>query len=663
MSSYRSAVSSLPTTINHSATPFYLICQFRVKPTDDPITAEAVSHMHNDGSAPTYIQALLTSTFQAQPVPPALQNAIDFTDIQYVSLSGDSPNYSVLFRTRITSITTADADYARFGSERYATLRSFLYDFVSERWHTKIDSLPDTLGVPKHQLEATHFMVPPLNSPHYIPYAFVSGVNPIAFGRNQVHLDLLTDSLHTSIKHKLDPQSKLCHLGYFRQTFGLKARSNYNFTKEHKADVYLVYFSNVADLAYLRPILFPTTTPQVHVKMLDVPVTMLPIPSRPSSAAQGRMKAYYNSVARIHQDVVTREGILNSIHTIITSCIRDPTSATTRDTLLRCKNIITFTVFISKTNILKTKLFLKVPLPQGEAEPLLRSWFNSKERALIFAQLTPTTNVANTTPDSILLNNVLKLCPTTISDYATSLGVSLPSPNFVAPTTPTTPNPSTDFFPAAPTPTAPILHDYVETTDPTPPPPPAVSDATDHLNTPSTTITTTTSTPSCSMHPPPPKPNLRPKNILKTPSLDPLIKKRPKPRSPSDDTLPVSAPAITTPLNDPVHDNWEDCASSSDEETRANQSDIPSDDDTDFSESIRLHQFEHTLTKSIPKPLRCYISKTRLTELAHHIYIADDTPTAILDSKNDLLCQVEDYELRHSRNNKKKHHKKKKNNE
>ena len=101
----------------YSATTLYLICQFRVKPTNDADTADAIATMHNNGVAPTFIKSLLSAILQSQPVPPTLQNAIDFEDVHFVSLSGDSPNYSVQFRAKIT-LQSAEVDFARFGSDR-----------------------------------------------------------------------------------------------------------------------------------------------------------------------------------------------------------------------------------------------------------------------------------------------------------------------------------------------------------------------------------------------------------------------------------------------------------------------------------------------------------------------------------------------------------------
>jgi len=621
MSSYRNAVSTLPSLPTHSATTLFLICQFRVQPDASTATAEAIVAIHNNGVAPTFIKSLLTATFQTQPVPPTLQNALDYSEVHFVSLSGDSPNYSIQFRTKISSSTTKAVDFARFGSDRYLTLNSFLYEFVFEKWHTKIDSLRDTLNTTKSILDSIYFLIPPLNSPHFCPLAFISGIPPKCAGRQQLHLDLLTDSFHHSVKHSFDGVSKLHFLGYFRQSFGIQARANYKFTKDHKADVYILFVSNATDMATLSPILFPNSvSPSSPLTILGVPVTMIPIPTRPSASDRSRLTSYYTSVARVVQDILTREGIMSSLPSIVTACIRDPTSASTRDTLLRNKNIVSYTMFYTKHKILCTRLFLKRPCPQSEAEPVIRSWFSSKERSDIFSIITPTTSVANITPDSIILNNVLKNCQSSLSHYATALGVTLPVPssNSIA-TTPTfgsiaspAPSPIITTYISSDPPSTPVSpagahidgltppDDPSDTTLPTQALPPQIPLAT----TPSTTATTTSS---LSM-PPPFKTNvtsLRPKNLLPLTTLEPptLPMKRPKPPSPpatQPPTVLASLKASFEPNNSNPPTTWEDGYESphhDDSSTTQNES----DDETNFDESIRMHEFETKLTKSVPK--------------------------------------------------------------
>jgi len=160
--------------------------------------------------------------------------------------------------------------------------------------------------------------------------------------------------------------------------------------------------------------------------------------------------------------------------------------------------------------------------------------------------------------------------------------------------------------------------------------------------------------------PPPYKSNatsLRPKTLLPLTTLEPpnLSLKRPKPPSPPSNQSPTELTSLKTSFasnNTNPPNTWEDGYESptppsdhDDSSTTRNDS----DDDTNFDESIRMHEFETKLTKSVPKKLRCYISKTRLAELVHHIYIADDINTSLAQSKNDLLCQVEEFENRHKR--------------
>jgi len=117
------------------------------------------------------------------------------------------------------------------------------------------------------------------------------------------------------------------------------------------------------------------------------------------------------------------------------------------------------------------------------------------------------------------------------------------------------------------------------------------------------------------------------------------------PTTQSPTTLAPTSKKTIAVSNDNPPDNWEDSYESDDGSTTLNES----DDDTDFDQSIRLHEFETKLTKSIPKKLRCYIHKPHLAELVNHIYISDNIETSIAESKNDLLCQVERAESRHQR--------------
>jgi len=160
-----------------------------------------------------------------------------------------------------------------------------------------------------------------------------------------------------------------------------------------------------------------------------------------------------------------------------------------------------------------------------------------------------------------------------------------------------------------------------------------------------------------------PKPNLKPKQLIPPYSKEPptLPLKRTNPPSPPTTQSPTTlAPPPTSTIADAnanPPDNWEDAYDSSNELPKANDNNgddasttlNESDDETDFEQSIRLHEFETKLTKAIPRPLRCYIRKPHLAELVHHIYISDNLDRAIAESKNDLLCQVERAEAKHKR--------------
>ena len=370
--SYRNVVSSIPSSITYCSNSTYIICQLRRTSKDDSPHASTITDMYENGSASSVIRSVLLETFKTQPVPSTLQHAIDIREIFFLSLQGSSPTYSVRFSVLPPNATSASSqaasNYAKNGSPQSVALREFLYSMVFERWHTKSTSIPSATNISQEVINAIFFLVPPLNYPSYLPVAYLSGLPPSLFGRKVTHTSLLVSSIHEAVKPHLDPtvNSKLFHLEYFKQAFGLQAKPAHLFLKDQEEEVYLVHMSNNADLSVLSNILYSSN----HIILtMGIPTTFFPIAPRPDSIATHRQNAtYYGAIDRILADIRQKRTMLASLPTMIVPFIKHPFAAPTRDILLKNTNVISYSVFHLHNQHQQTKLFLKRPLKK--AKPL-----------------------------------------------------------------------------------------------------------------------------------------------------------------------------------------------------------------------------------------------------------------------------------------------------
>jgi len=610
MSAYRHAVSNIPTSISHCADTIYIMCQFR-RPAnaspDDPISL-SISTLHGDGSAPALVKSMLLETFRTQPMPSALQNAIEIRDVTFVSMAGHSPTYAIKLSAKTPASFTPPIPFYKYGSDTYAVLKEYLHSLVYERWHVKTESLHSALNITKTLLEATFFIVPPLNYPLYKSIAYLSGIPPQVYGKRRSNIEMLLDSFHQSIKSNLDTASPLQHVGYFKESVGLQARTNFNFTQGAKADLYILFVSNHEALASLSPILFCSTASLSTPQMMGIPVTFFPIPTRPPSTELSRTASFYGAIEKIHQDITLRQDLIIAAPSFVTSCIRNPTSRETRDLLLQNKKIVSFAIVHTKTKHVQTKLILTEPLPVDNEEPTLRRWFRKAERKAIFADPNETRTPHSLPPDSILLNNVLRNTTVSLAAFASALGVPVPRP---------TP-PVTDHNNAKETPT------FARTTT-VPSPKPALTKLTSLSKKPqkSNSITPAallTQAPMVSPQPDPPPPNL------------PLLA-----------DFPESGSSLLSPRKDR---NWDSDSSHTEanlDGSPSSPSDADDEDEDDMypSQSVRIVNYEQDLVKALPRHLRSHVNPSLLAELAQHIYLAEDVPSALKDSKNDLLGQTE----------------------
>jgi len=608
---YRSMVSSIPSSITYCSNSIYLICQLRRTSTDTSAHAATITEMYENGSASTVIRSLILETFKTQPIPSTLQHAIDIREIFFLSLQGASPTYSVRFSALLPSSATSGTaqtgqTYAKNGSPQSTALREFLYSMVYERWHTKSDSIATTLDISQPVVNAAFFLVPPLNYPKYRPVAYLSGLPPSLFGRKVTHTSLLVSSIHEAVKKHLDPavNSKLFHLEYFKQAFGLKVKTAHLFRKDLTEEVYLVYMSNNSDLSVLSKILYSSD----HILLtMGLPTTFFPIAPRPDSNATPRQNAtYYGAIDRILEDIRMKRDMLTSLPSIIIPFVKHPFTPSTRNVLLNNANITSYSVFHLHNQHQQTKLFLKRPLKKTEAQSIIRSWFTSKERNQIFAPLSsPQSSLPPLPPDSIMLNSVIKQCPRYMKAFAAALGVPVPTPPIMIDTT------------SAP-PTTPVTTVTNE---------PNIQSPDQSAVSGSSTLPSTTDI----MSPP------KTRNILNPPR--PALKRRQAHHSPDHETIPPITQ--TTIPNTSVWGDDDDV----DDNSTATQINDPTDDDDEDHEgntySIRLTYYENQLVNHIPTTLRKYIDHNLLTSLTNSVYIASDTEEAIHSAKFDIRQQVD----------------------
>jgi len=597
---------SIPTSIAYVAENMYIMCQLRRRTTDDAALADEINKMHLDGSAPSFILALLTSTFASHPVPPSLQHRIEVKEVTFIALKGNSPTYSVRFNVTTPSplgtdsSTQAPSVYAKGGSPQYRALQEYIHDFVFNRWHVKTKSLPTTLSVSQDLLEKVFFVIPPVNHPHHKPIAFVSGLPPELFGKRYVHLDMLIRSLHTSIRPHLPSDSKLFHEIYFKQSFGLEARTKYAFTKDQRHDVYLAHVSNVADQAILTKIFQSPTI----LRIMGLPVSFLPIPVRSPDASNGRTATYYGSMSKIIHDITSKKDMLNKLPRTTLHSIRDPTSPLVRDVLLRNLNIITYAVIANpRTNSFSAKLILKRTLTNNEDESTIRSWFLKPDRKVVFTPAM-STNHLNMPPPATVLHNALQQCPKVMTAFADVLGLPVPS-TVLPPLSPHHQETNLDDS---------SVHSAVKDIVP---------------------VSKPTSAKKPSLLTPPPI-----LGILKnTPSpflLSPLGRtKRRASKSPeqSESSPDQNVDEITQELEAPSPTSDASSATDVNDDNDSHTSD-------ELENSIRISNFESQLMLSVSTKHRQYIDHTLLSELVHQIYTHDDHSAAMLTAQATLKKQV-----------------------
>ena len=618
---YAESISNLPASITYSADTIFVLCQLR-RGQDDSINNE-LARLHNDGSAPNFLETLITASFLARPTTSTLHSHLRIRDIKYESMRNLTPTYSISFGTLLKSDGN-EPTYARHGSPRFTELRAYINDFVFERWHTK-----DELDLETYQdvLKAIYFTLPPCNYPKHKPIAFVAGLPPQVFGRKTFHTQIIISHLHTLLKPLLPSASPLHNYCYFLQSFGLQVRRNYTFKEGLQEDVYVACVSNTADHRLLANILFPSSdnnNPQLPI--LNLPVTFIPLPTRPPKTAKVALSRYYQTITTIATTIRTQRTMLQTLPFITTPIFKDPAAATTCKLILDNENTITYAILHSIHNGIHTRIYVKNQnIIASKTDDTIRSWFNPSDHTKLFfpkaTQHPPQISRSPTMIDSIVQN-----LETSISLYAKAIGYQPPPTQA-----------SKEHNNASTT-----NHETNDSTN--------KSTTNEHMQTPVIPLIPTTKhnpiiiSPATSNNPP----NIPLITILDKPSLL-TPRKRQAARSPSpqsDTTSNASSPPspvikkepntnqmdaskATTPDPSPATD--EDTAPISSIETQ----DLPS------SYSIRIDGIATTLRNSLPSTKQPFIDDEEVTNKALTVYESTNHNDAILQAKKDLLLLAE----------------------
>jgi len=604
------------------------------------LTAYALNSLHCDGSAPEFIRTLVTLTFKTQPTPPSIHNKIDLRSIAFVGSTGSSPTYSLRFSTVLNVKPGQNTTYARHNTPPYTDLQTFLHSFVFEKWHTRS---PIDLNVPPSAIQSVQFLIPTVNHPVSKPIAYISGLPPQLFGKKYLHTSLLIDSLHSSVRPHLGA-SKLHHLAYFKQALGVQARNKYTLKQNHHEELYLLHVSNVQDQYQLSKILFSPQTHSKPITILGVPVAFLPIASRPPAHDTAAIKQYYTNLDQTIHDIRARKDVIYKIPYVTTDVFKDPLHADTRETILKNKHILTYTVVHAYNKPIQTRLFLKQPLPDSNQEGAIRSWFNKDERQAIFSPMT-TTSTASPLPSDKLLSNVLRTLPSSLDIFAKTLGFDVAAPTPATPSTlgdasissvdnATTAPPVPTFAPPPIiTQPQPFTNVHLEPLSNKRPPtsPASITSVETTENSPTSPPKTTNTQVSASSFQ---LPTTQPLGDLTTP--DPIS-------TPTQPNAPTKPPSSSIKPTLP-------CTTSSQDDSESDDDSLPLAREL----SVRILSYTESIRNAVPSELKAFIQSDILTNLAHFVYKSGDETHALLQAQSDLIAHARKAEKKYKKIFKKK---------
>jgi len=629
---YAESITSLPSSITYSSDALFVMCQLR-RGKNDSINNE-LARLHNDGSAPCFLETLITASFLARPTTSTLHSQLRIRQIKFETMKNNTPTYSVSFGL-LLEIAGQDPTYARHGTPSFQELQTYVYDFVFERWHTTDDLDLETY---REVLSAIYFTLPPCNHPNHKPIAFLAGLPPQVFGRKTFHTQIILSHLHTLLKPLLPGSSRLHNYCYFLQAFGLQVRRNYTFKEGLQEDVYVACVSNTSDHRLLANILFPSPNnehPQLPI--LNLPVTFIPLPTRPPKTARVALSRYYQTITSIATTIQTQRMMLESLPFITTPIFKHPESTTTCKLILDNPNTITYAILHSIQRGISTRIYItNRDIIKTNVDDTVRSWFNPSEHTKLFfhkaTQHPPQLNRSPTMIDSIVKN-----LEASISLYAKAIGVQTPStqannkhnntsnarnitPNIssAAPTQQRTTTTTTTTSPSTATPTIPQIP--MTNHHPT-----SVSPISTNQNPPQIPIITNTDTHIMQITPrkrrsiQSPTPPSETSSVT-SPHPSPTIKKEPV----SDITIPADPTSPDTTSNSPNGSS-----------TSAETQELPT------TYSIRIDGIATTLRHSLPSTKQPFIDDEEISDKAISVYEASNQTEAIQQAKNDLLLLAE----------------------
>ena len=625
---YAESITTLPSSIDYSPDTLFVLCQLR-RGRNDQVNND-LAKLHNDGSAPTFLETLLTATFLARPTTSTLHSQLRIRQIQYESMKNLTPTYYISFGFLLEDTDTG-LSYARYGTPSFTELQEYIHDFVFERRHTTINL---DLEMAHEVLTSIFFTIPPCNYPKHKPIAYIAGLPPQVFGRKTYHTQIIIRHLHTILKPLLPGSSLLHNFCYFIQAFGIQVRRNYTFKEGLQEDVYIACVSNTTAHRLLANILFPSQEnehPQLPI--LNLPVTFIPIPTRPHKSAKVALSRYYQTITTIATTIRTQRTMLETLPFVTTSIFKDPASSSTCKLILDNDNIITYTVLHSALKGINTRIYVKAQdIPETTTDDTVRSWFNLTDHTKLFFPKA-TKHPPQIIHSKDILQSIVRHLDSSISQYAKAIGYKhtklthadkepnnnkSPMPTHTHQTTSmqTTNNPvhlqsnntthTTPTIPQIPINTTPTQPTIVSPTR-NERKPPQIPLITDHDNKP-TSFT----------------PRKRP--AAKSPSPTSDTSSIPSP-TPPDNLNPPPEPTetttnTTTKLNDQLSTQ-----STSDDSTQS----LPN------TYSIRVDGIATTLRHSLPETKQPFIDDDEITEKALQVYESTNHTDAIHQAKIDLL--------------------------
>ena len=626
-SNFQEALTSIPLSIVHTSDMLYILCQLR-RGRDQEVNNHLAT-MHNDESIFSFIPTLITTAFQQHPSQPSISGGnLIIREIKFVSIKNHVPTYSIAFSTIIQRMNDKPLVYARQGTPKYTDMQEYIHDFVFEKWHTLLTA---NLEVPENVLKAITMVIPPCNFPKSKPIAFLSGLPPQVFGRKYFHAQFIQRHIHTLIKPLLPGNAAIHNYAYFQQAFGLQVRRNYKFTDKEQEEIYIAHMSNMEDFELISKIIFPSTTNAMPLlPTLNLPVSFIPIPIRPTSRGSANLTQHYKTLSAILSSIRNKHALFNKLKFITTHIFKDPAASTTRQLLLTNKNVITYAILHSAQKGINTRIYVRNENSIGnDIEDSVRSWFLPTDHTILFFSRTSKLSKFHTTTPSLnTLQTVVKNLDSSLLKFAEAMGVTS---NDIQTNDDTISDATTENQPTSTitiTPVLPII--------------PTLHRKDTHIqpayispNKKSYQITTNTDPPQIPIFEGPTKRSSK-KRTLKQRSPSPIQSDTASIQSmPSSPKSQAQSPS-SQPSDNESNDNNESENDDNDEEDSQDSLESTNTSNEPTSNSIHIDGIKSNLRTSIPTDLQIYVEDKDISKRAYDVYEADDYQESLLLAKQDL---------------------------